>query len=106
MLGRVHWMDKDAFAVRFIMLCQDSDDGGIADKPGNQPDVYHTFFGVAGLSLLGWREIVSGPDNGQGAGATATATMTERALPPIDPTFAMPPATLDGLKIEKQDSGK
>jgi geranylgeranyl transferase type-2 subunit beta len=31
--------------------CQDSD-GGISDRPGNTPDVFHTFFGLAALSLL------------------------------------------------------
>ena len=27
--------------------------GGIADRPGNMVDVFHTLFGAAGLSLLG-----------------------------------------------------
>ena len=26
--------------------------GGIADRPGDMVDVYHTHFGIAGLSLL------------------------------------------------------
>ncbi|PCH34855.1 hypothetical protein WOLCODRAFT_78824, partial [Wolfiporia cocos MD-104 SS10] len=33
---------------------QDLDNGGIADRPGDLPDVFHTLFGVAGLSLLGY----------------------------------------------------
>ena len=33
--------------------CQDEEDGGIAERPGNLADIFHTFFGVAGLSLLG-----------------------------------------------------
>lgn len=28
--------------------------GGIADRPGDMVDVYHTVFGIAGLSLLGF----------------------------------------------------
>jgi prenyltransferase beta subunit len=36
----------------FILQCQDQDDGGIADRPGNVADVFHTFFGIAGLALL------------------------------------------------------
>lgn len=28
--------------------------GGISDRPNDEPDVYHTFFGVAGLSLMGF----------------------------------------------------
>ena len=27
--------------------------GGLADRPGDMVDVFHTFFGLAGLSLLG-----------------------------------------------------
>lgn len=33
---------------------QDPDAGGFADRPGNMVDVYHTHFGLAGLSLLGY----------------------------------------------------
>ena len=81
MLGRIHWIDSDAL-VKFILLCQDADDGGIADKPGNQPDVYHTFFGIAGLSLLGWDKSNSVGD--------------------IDPTFAMPPHALERLGVARR----
>ena len=31
---------------------QDSETGGIADRPGDMVDVFHTVFGLAGLSLL------------------------------------------------------
>ncbi len=31
------------------LTCFAADGGGIADKPGNVVDVYHTFFGVAGI---------------------------------------------------------
>jgi geranylgeranyl transferase type-2 subunit beta len=73
MLRRLDWIDHEALA-RFIQMCQDSEDGGIADKPGNQPDVYHTFFGITGLSLMG-----KGPV----------------ALGAIDPTYALPPGVLE-----------
>ena len=36
---------------------QDPDGGGIADRPGNMVDVFHTHFGIAGISgsiLYGW----------------------------------------------------
>ena len=29
--------------------------GGIADRPGDMVDVFHTNFGLAGLSLLGFQ---------------------------------------------------
>jgi geranylgeranyl transferase type-2 subunit beta len=32
---------------------KDLENGGIADYPGDRADVFHTFFGLAGLSLLG-----------------------------------------------------
>lgn len=42
---------------KYIMNCQDIDadgtGGGIADRPGNETDVFHTFFGLAALSLMG-----------------------------------------------------
>ena len=51
-LNKVSWINEDKLAS-FILKCQDDEDGGIADRPDDMPDVYHTFFGIAGLSLLG-----------------------------------------------------
>ena len=34
------------------ILPQDPDLGGLADRPGDMVDVFHTNFGIAGLSLL------------------------------------------------------
>jgi len=69
MIGRLHWIDGDKLA-KFILRCQvcwlfctpepcadtekDPELGGIADRPGNMVDVFHTVFGIAGLSLLGY----------------------------------------------------
>lgn len=33
---------------------QDPERGGIADRPGDMVDVFHTVFGIGGLSLLGY----------------------------------------------------
>jgi len=55
-IDRVHWIDGGKLAD-FIRLCQDKEDGGIADRPGDVPDVFHTFFGLAGLSLLGQADL-------------------------------------------------
>ena len=46
------WINCNKLAS-FIAKAQDPDDGGIADRPDDMPDVFHTFFGLAGLSLLG-----------------------------------------------------
>ncbi|KAK4034808.1 terpenoid cyclases/protein prenyltransferase alpha-alpha toroid [Parachaetomium inaequale] len=51
MIGKTHWIDKDQL-VAFILRCQDPERGGISDRPGDMVDVWHTVFGLAGLSLL------------------------------------------------------
>ncbi|KAJ6145536.1 DNA mismatch repair protein msh3 [Penicillium chermesinum] len=51
MIDRLHWIDGQKLAG-FVLQCQDPDAGGFADRPGNMVDVYHTHFGLAGLSLL------------------------------------------------------
>eukprot|EP00983_Pelagomonas_calceolata_P036524 1133982-Pelagomonas_calceolata.AAC.1 len=33
---------------------QDDEDGGISDRPDDMADIYHTFSGLAGLSLMGY----------------------------------------------------
>lgn len=72
MIDRIHWIDRDKLA-HFILQCQvsavdptvleyiwiliytqDSGKGGIADRPGDMVDVFHTHFGIAGLSLIGF----------------------------------------------------
>ncbi|ETI26902.1 hypothetical protein G647_10001 [Cladophialophora carrionii CBS 160.54] len=53
MLGKLHWIDASKL-ITFILSCQDADHGGIADRPGDMVDVFHTLFGIAGLSLLGY----------------------------------------------------
>ncbi|KIW71870.1 hypothetical protein, variant [Phialophora macrospora] len=53
MLGKLHWIDASKL-ITFILRCQDADQGGIADRPGDMVDVFHTVFGIAGLSLLGY----------------------------------------------------
>ncbi|KAI4241924.1 MAG: hypothetical protein L6R40_004323 [Gallowayella cf. fulva] len=53
MIGRLHWIDKQKLSI-FILQCQDPELGGIADRPGDTVDVFHTVFGLAGLSLVGF----------------------------------------------------
>ena len=53
MLGLRNWVDAKALE-RFILKCQDPIRGGIADRPGDMVDVFHTVFGIAGLSLLNY----------------------------------------------------
>lgn len=52
MIDAIDYIDKDALQ-QFILSSQDAN-GGIADCPGHYPDVFHTLFGLGGLSLLGF----------------------------------------------------
>lgn len=65
-LKRLHWIDSTAL-TNFILSSQDPEEGGIADRPDDAADLFHTFFGVAGLSLLG-----------------------HKGLEPVDPVYALP----------------
>jgi len=51
MIDRIHWIDQTKLA-EFILKCQDPNMGGISDRAGDMVDVFHTHFGIAGLSLL------------------------------------------------------
>lgn len=43
----------DAKALHeFILKCQDDVEGGIADRPGDVGDLFHTFFGLAGTAIV------------------------------------------------------
>jgi geranylgeranyl transferase type-2 subunit beta len=51
-IGKQNWVDADKLE-EFVLSSQDPQDGGIADRPGNVADPFHTFLGMAGLSLFG-----------------------------------------------------
>lgn len=75
MLGKLEWINHEKLA-EFILNCQDMETGGIADRPGDISDVFHTFFGIAGLSLLNFDH-----------------------LEPVDPVFALPKVTTSNLNL-------
>ncbi|KAJ3018813.1 UNVERIFIED_CONTAM: hypothetical protein HDU68_010977 [Siphonaria sp. JEL0065] len=75
-MDRIHWINRNML-VEFILNAQDPEGGGIADRPGDVSDVFHTLFGVAGLSLLGY------PD-----------------LEPVDPRYCMPVRVVKRLGID------
>ena len=56
-LNKMTWIDADKL-IAFILSAQDPKLGGIADRPGDMADVFHTQFGVAGrddvLRLFVW----------------------------------------------------
>lgn len=82
-LGRTSWINRDKLAG-FILNCQDDEDGGIADRPADAVDAFHTFFGIAGLSLLG---------------CLHKDGLEYRA---IDPIYALPTDVTARLKLQGQ----
>eukprot|EP01111_Echinosteliopsis_oligospora_P006749 TRINITY_DN21084_c0_g1_i1.p1 TRINITY_DN21084_c0_g1~~TRINITY_DN21084_c0_g1_i1.p1 ORF type:complete len:331 (+),score=74.02 TRINITY_DN21084_c0_g1_i1:54-1046(+) len=70
MIDRLHWISCEKLKT-FIFHCQDSETGGIADRPGDEPDVFHCYFGIGGLSLMGYCDLLH-----------------------IDPVYALPVPTL------------
>lgn len=50
-LNKIPWIDEEKL-TEFILSAQDLEDGGIADRPGDMADVFHTLFGVAGKRLI------------------------------------------------------
>ncbi|KAK9456244.1 terpenoid cyclases/protein prenyltransferase alpha-alpha toroid [Dipodascopsis uninucleata] len=53
MLDRLDWIDGPKLC-EFILEAQDEESGGIADRKDDMADVFHTLFGIVGLSLLGY----------------------------------------------------
>ncbi|KAL0220753.1 hypothetical protein RCL1_000607 [Eukaryota sp. TZLM3-RCL] len=77
-LNRLDWINTEKL-VGYINACQDTEDGGISDRPGNVADMFHTFFGTAGLGLLGFAGVKS-----------------------IDPTYALPLEIVEKFKLTRQ----
>lgn len=50
MRNKTHWIDLSALE-QFIQNCAD-ENGGFSDRPGDMPDIFHTLFALAGLSLI------------------------------------------------------
>ncbi|KLO10383.1 terpenoid cyclases/Protein prenyltransferase [Schizopora paradoxa] len=77
-LDKVTWIDAEKL-TSFILSAQDTEGGGIADRPGDMVDVFHTHFGVAGLSLLGYP-----------------------GLEDLDPVYCMPAKLIEEMGLRKQ----
>jgi len=76
-LNKLDWIDSDKL-MGFILSAQDPEGGGIADRPGDMVDVFHTHFGIAGLSLLGYP-----------------------GLQDIDPVYCMPARVIERRGLRK-----
>lgn len=74
LIGKLEWIDYEKLRG-FILRCQDEKKGGISDRPDNEVDVFHTLFGIAGLSLMGFEN-----------------------LQPVDPVYCMPPSVTSTIR--------
>ncbi|XP_055327670.1 geranylgeranyl transferase type-2 subunit beta-like isoform X2 [Paramacrobiotus metropolitanus] len=92
-IGRLHWIDEKKL-ISFILASQDVELGGVADRPGNLADPFHTLFGVAGLSLLS-SSLLSAGDSSQ------THTFLGN-IKTVNPVFCMPEDVLAKHKLSVQ----
>ncbi|KAF9650999.1 rab geranylgeranyltransferase [Thelephora ganbajun] len=76
-LNKLNWINSEKLS-EFILSAQDPDSGGISDRPNNMVDVFHTLFGVAGLSLIGYP-----------------------GLDDIDPVYCMPKSVIEKMGLKK-----
>ena len=76
------------------MLSQDLDLGGIADRPGDQPDVFHTHFGVAGSYRF--RRDIFRTDS-----ITGLSLLGYPGLEDIDPVYCMPARLIRTMGLQK-----
>lgn len=88
MLNRLHWIDAARLRA-FILACQDAEIGGIADRPGNLGDPFHTLFGVAGLSLLKSSE----------QSESRTEADSAQHMKTINPVLCMPQHVIDRIAL-------
>lgn len=89
-LGKMSWIDGDKL-THFILECQDPEDGGFADRPGNMGDIFHTFFAIAGLHLLGYFKR-----------RARAGEVVFREYRDIDPTYALPTDVVKRLGLPAQ----
>ncbi|KAI0781040.1 rab geranylgeranyltransferase [Trametes elegans] len=95
-LNKLEWINSEKL-IAFILSAQASDvlqgtepslqdleHGGISDRPGDQPDVFHTQFGVAGKSITVRLSILGYPD-----------------LEDLDPVYCMPAKLIEARGLRK-----
>ena len=93
-LNRVHWIDSDKL-VGFILSAQDPETGGIADRPGDMVDVFHTHFGVAGA----WP--CPRPSALTRACVVGLSLLGYPGLVDVDPVYCMPARIIEAKGLRK-----
>lgn len=116
-LGRLTWIDEKKL-THFILASQDSETGGIADRPGDIADPFHTLFGLAGLSLIAHYDNPSSHTCPNGCGKNGDLTtideinveefvadaisLAKTRLRPINPIFCMPQYVIERMGLRLQ----
>ena len=103
------WIDA-ADLAKFICASQDTETGGISDRPGNYPDPFHTLFGLSGLSLLSRLKVhnseeVPNDDQNKDSGdekSCQALSVASSTLRDINPVLCMPQYIIDRLAIRVQ----
>jgi geranylgeranyl transferase type-2 subunit beta len=86
MIDCIPWIDENKL-IDFIFSCQDHENGGFSDRPGNMTDLFHTLFALTGLSLLKYKNSAS----------------NDLALLEIDPVFCMPKIIIEDVILKHQN---
>ncbi|KAL3321060.1 hypothetical protein Ciccas_000262 [Cichlidogyrus casuarinus] len=112
MLGKINWINQ-LDLVDFILSSQDDELGGIADRPGDMPDPYHTLFGIAGVSLLARSGIDSSDEQTTIVKATKNHSKYDQELRDVlsyanthirivNPVFCLPEYVIERLGLHTQ----
>lgn len=99
-LQKLSYIDSGKL-VSFILSAQDSESGGIADRPGDMPDVFHTLFGVAGLQL----QCLSHNIFTHWYARLGLSLLGYSGLQDLDPVYCMPAPLIERLGLRKQWKG-
>lgn len=91
MINRLHLIDHQRL-MSFIMACQDEEQGGFSDRPGNWVDPYHTMFGIASLSLI--CQYYDGKDTSAYPEFSDKLDELRKMIKDVNPIFCMPVESL------------
>lgn len=83
-------IDKHALKQYILRCCQEEGVPGLRDKPGKQPDYYHTNYVLAGLSICEYSFEATKKNECCTFDITATPLSSSCDVEPINPIFGLP----------------
>lgn len=103
MIGKMNLINHERL-MNFILSCQDEEQGGFSDRPGNWVDPFHTMFGIASLSLMchnrqDLRTEYCEGDNDENKKFCKTMNDLRDKLVPVNPILCMPQDRLASIKF-------